>query len=293
MAHLPGQESGAAITNILYGDVNPSGRLPYTIGKSLSDYGPAAPIITDPKGPVPQQDFTEGLYIDYRYFDKNNITPRFDFGFGLSYTTFEFSNITITQVIKPSEFPPARPDGISPPSLNSTVPPPSGLGFPAGMKRITKFIYPYLEDTNSTGGAPGRYPYPAGYSTTPHAPSPAGGGQGGHPALFDTILHVTASIKNTGSVPGKAVAQLYISYPTVSGVDFPVRVLRGFEKVGAGPGERVNVGFDVTRRDLSYWDEKRGNWRIPLDADGKLTGFEIFVGGSSRGEGVKAKTTGS
>lgn len=69
-ANLPGQESGNALVDVLFGDVNPSGKLPYTIGKSLEDYGQGAKILYYPNGVVPQQNFDEGLYIDYRYFDK-------------------------------------------------------------------------------------------------------------------------------------------------------------------------------------------------------------------------------
>ena len=54
----------------MFGDVDASGRLPYTVGKRLSDYGDAGQILTVPNGVIPQQDFDEGLYIDYRHFDK-------------------------------------------------------------------------------------------------------------------------------------------------------------------------------------------------------------------------------
>ncbi|KAF7351870.1 Glycoside hydrolase family 3 protein [Mycena venus] len=94
---LPGQEAGNSVTDILYGDYNPSGRLPYTIGKSVSDY--AAQInynatinITNPIVDIP---YTEGILIDYRHFDAAGITPRFEFGFGLSFTTFEYSGLLI------------------------------------------------------------------------------------------------------------------------------------------------------------------------------------------------------
>lgn len=95
--HLPGQETGAAIVSILYGDVSPSGKLPYTVAKNESDYGdllnPAQPegIFEN----FPQSDFEEGVYIDYRRFDKEDIEPRFEFGFGLSYTTFALTNLQI------------------------------------------------------------------------------------------------------------------------------------------------------------------------------------------------------
>ena len=56
--------------DILFGDVNPSGKLPYTVGKSLSDYGEGGQVLYKPNGIIPQQDYKEGLYIDYRHFDK-------------------------------------------------------------------------------------------------------------------------------------------------------------------------------------------------------------------------------
>ncbi|KAI1141252.1 glycoside hydrolase family 3 protein [Hypoxylon sp. FL0543] len=99
-AHLPGQDSGRALTSILYGDVNPSGKLPYSVPHNESDYG-ALQNETHPDGIYelfPQSDFSEGIYIDYRAFDAKNITPRYEFGFGLSYTTFEFSGLQISAV---------------------------------------------------------------------------------------------------------------------------------------------------------------------------------------------------
>lgn len=63
---------------MLYGAVNPSGRLPYTIGKQRSDY--AADVLYTSNGAIPQVDYTEGLLIDYRWFDQKNIAPRFEFG---------------------------------------------------------------------------------------------------------------------------------------------------------------------------------------------------------------------
>lgn len=86
---LLGQESGNAIVDVLYGDVNPSGRLSYTIAKDESDYN--VEICT-----TAVCNFTEGNYIDYKYFDAYNVTPRYEFGFGLSYTTFEYSKVSAT-----------------------------------------------------------------------------------------------------------------------------------------------------------------------------------------------------
>jgi beta-glucosidase len=97
-AHLPGQDSGRALTSILYGDVSPSGKLPYSVPRNESDFGPLQNA-TQPDGIYalfPQSDFDEGVYIDYRAFDAKNITPRYEFGFGLSYTTFNYSNLIVS-----------------------------------------------------------------------------------------------------------------------------------------------------------------------------------------------------
>ncbi|OHW92216.1 glycosyl hydrolase family 3 N-terminal domain-containing protein [Colletotrichum incanum] len=99
-AGLPGQESGHSLTDILYGDVNPSGRLPYTVAHAESDFGALLNSSVDP-GPFPQDDFSEGLFIDYRAFDRDGITPRYEFGFGLSYTTFEYSSLSASPVGTP------------------------------------------------------------------------------------------------------------------------------------------------------------------------------------------------
>ncbi|OBZ78665.1 putative beta-glucosidase L [Grifola frondosa] len=78
---IPGQEAGNALVDVLYGAYNPSGRLPFTIAKNETDY--SARVIYDGSGTV-QIPYSEGLLIDYRHFDAANITPRFEFGFGLS-----------------------------------------------------------------------------------------------------------------------------------------------------------------------------------------------------------------
>ena len=97
-AHYPGQESGNAIVDILYGAVNPSAKLPYTIALSKDDYN-ALPItaVNSTDQYAWNAEFTEKLEIDYRYFDAQNMTVRYEFGFGLSYSTFEISELSITK----------------------------------------------------------------------------------------------------------------------------------------------------------------------------------------------------
>lgn len=82
-AHLPGQDAGRAVAQILYGDVSPSGRLPYTVAKQASAYGNLLSPCQNGKNSLsPQCDFSEGNNVDYRSFLARNVTPRYEFGYG-------------------------------------------------------------------------------------------------------------------------------------------------------------------------------------------------------------------
>ncbi len=91
-AWFGGQEMGHAIADVLFGDVNPSGKLPFSF---INDFKESPAF-----GHYPGEDlhvkYAEGIYVGYRYFDKNNITTQYPFGYGLSYTDFEYSDLKIT-----------------------------------------------------------------------------------------------------------------------------------------------------------------------------------------------------
>ncbi|PMD28781.1 glycoside hydrolase family 3 protein [Hyaloscypha variabilis F] len=214
-AHYPGEESGNSIVDILWGDVNPSGKLPYTIPVKEADYD--IPIVnltavTDPN--TWQANFTEGLMIDYRHFDALSITPLYEFGHGLSYTTFSLSlSLTLTHL----------------PSSNDLSP----------------------------------FPNPS----SPIAP-------GGNVDLFTPLFTASTTVSNTGSVAGATVVQIYVSLPQNStSAGTPVKVLRGFEKVFLQPGEAREAKYQLTRRDVSFWDVVAQNWRIPEGDIGISVGF--------------------
>ncbi|KAJ5408302.1 Glycoside hydrolase family 3 [Penicillium cosmopolitanum] len=212
-AHYPGQESGNSIVDVLYGDVNPSGHLPYTIAKNASDYNAPPTTKVSTNGTYDWQSwFDEKLEIDYRYFDAKNISVQYEFGFGLSYTTFTVSDINAERLA----------DSIS--SIPEEQP-----------------IQP-----------------------------------GGNPALWETLYNVTISVTNSGDIKGATVPQLYVTFPDSTPEGTPPRQLRGFEKVSLAAGESQTVGFELMRRDLSYWDIVSQKWLIP---EGE---FILRVGFSSR-----------
>jgi beta-glucosidase len=156
-AHYPGQESGNAIIDILYGAVNPSAKLPYTIALENDDYN-ALPITavnsTDPY--AWQANFDEKLEVDYRFFDAQNMSVRYEFGFGLSYTTFAVSNLTISKTT----------------TANITASPPVQATVPGGNPALWDTLYTVtviLENTGSVAGAE----VPQLYLTLPSS-APAG-----------------------------------------------------------------------------------------------------------------------
>jgi beta-glucosidase len=206
-AGLPGQESGNALVDVIYGSTSPSGKLPYTIAKQPSDYGAGwNSALVD--------NFAEDLFIDYRHFDKNGIAPRYEFGYGLSYTNFNYSGLAV--------------------SVSATAGPSNGPIVPGGAEE-----------------------------------------------LFKSVGTISVIVQNTGEIAGAEVAQLYLGLPE-SAPSTPPKQLRGFQKLNLQPGVQGTATFDLTRRDLSYWDVQIQKWVVPSGT------FTVYVGASSRdirGEG--------
>ena len=90
-AWYPGQEAGNAIADVLFGDVNPSGKLPTTFPVRLED----TPAYINYPGENGRVLYGEGLFVGYRYYDKKDVTPLFPFGHGLSYTSFAYRNLSL------------------------------------------------------------------------------------------------------------------------------------------------------------------------------------------------------
>jgi beta-glucosidase len=91
-AYYPGQECGNAIVDVLFGDVNPSGKLPDTFPVRYEDN----PAFVNYPGEDGKVLYCEGIYIGYRYYDAKKIEPLFPFGHGLSYTSFKYGNLQVT-----------------------------------------------------------------------------------------------------------------------------------------------------------------------------------------------------
>ncbi|MBV9543800.1 MAG: glycoside hydrolase family 3 C-terminal domain-containing protein, partial [Chloroflexi bacterium] len=86
---FPGMELGNALMDVLFGDVNPSGHLPTSFPRALSD----TPAFHNYPGENGVVRYAEGVFVGYRHYDTRGVEPRFCFGHGLSYTRFEFSNL--------------------------------------------------------------------------------------------------------------------------------------------------------------------------------------------------------
>ena len=93
-AWYPGQEGGTAVAQVLFGEFNPSGRLPISIERRWED--DAAYNSYYPKEGSKKVEYSEGIFVGYRHFDKSAVKPLFPFGYGLSYTSFTYKNLTIS-----------------------------------------------------------------------------------------------------------------------------------------------------------------------------------------------------
>ncbi|GGM38536.1 glycosyl hydrolase [Paraliobacillus quinghaiensis] len=187
--YLGGQALGGAIAELLYGDVNPSGKLAETFPVKLSDN----PSYLYFPGEGDRVEYREGLFVGYRYYDTKELQPLFPFGYGLSYTSFEYSNLTITN------------------------------------RKI--------QDTDS--------------------------------------VTVNVTVKNTGSITGKEIVQLYVN-DVESMVARPEKELKGFEKVELDPGEEKVVTFTLDKRSFAYYNVEMKDWHVETGE------FAILVGKSSR-----------
>ena len=180
-AYLSGQAGAEAILSILNGKVNPSGKLSETFPVAYSD----VPSSKDFPHLGMTAPYKESIYVGYRFFDKNNMNVKYPFGYGLSYTSFEYSNLKVTK------------DGVS------------------------------------------------------------------------------FTIKNTGEVDGKEVAQLYVGLKDTK-IFRADRELKGFAKVSIKAGESVDVTIPFDDRTFRFFNVKTNSWEIEGGT------YQIYVGPSSR-----------
>ncbi|QBM87367.1 beta-glucosidase [Metschnikowia aff. pulcherrima] len=272
-----GQYVGEAVAEVLFGEVNPSGRLPFTIAKKPLHYVPVLDNLNE--GTEPQDIFDRGIYLDYRFFDKHAMKPRFPFGYGLSYTKFQVFNLKIKELNSPTEYliSPEKYIPVSP-TVEDDVCDPEDALFPYDeFDTIPGFIYPYLYDEKvRLIEEDESYDYPKGYTPTHRSIPPlAGGGMGGNPALWEEIYEVTVLVSNEGLVAGAYVSQLYVEFPATIAAS-PPKALRGFEKVYLSPKLSAVVTFTLLHRDLSIWDTQGQQWIIQTGT------YKIYVASSSR-----------
>jgi len=175
-AWMGGQEMGNSLADVLIGKVNPSGKLPMTWAMKYSDY-PSADNFPQSDGDASYARYAEDVMVGYRHFATQGIKVLYPFGYGLSYTTFEYGDMQVKE----------QEDG----------------------------------------------------------------------------YEVTFTVKNTGKVAGREVAQLYVGKPKVDGYLMPAQELKAFAKTELlQPGESQQVSLTVKREDLATWIEGNNEWGV-------------------------------
>jgi beta-glucosidase len=196
--YLGGQAFGSAAADVLFGAVSPSGKLAETFPVKLSDN----PSHLNFPGDAEKVEYREGLFVGYRYYEAKEMETLFPFGYGLSYTSFSYTGISVDQY-----------------------------------------------------------------------------------ELIDTdTLTVKVRVKNTGSMAGKEVVQLYVR-DKESSVVRPYKELKDFQKAELQPGEEREVAFTLGKRAFAYYNVDIRDWYVE---NGE---FEILVGGSSQDTPLKATVT--
>jgi beta-glucosidase len=193
-----GSEAGHAIANVLSGEVNPSGKLPFTFPVKLADNSAHAFGAISYPGDSINQVYKDDILVGYRWHDTKKIAPQFPFGFGLSYTTFGYGKAT------------------------------------ADKKKIS---------ANET-------------------------------------IEISVPVKNTGTVKGKEIVQLYVKDLKSSEMR-PEKELKHFAKVELNPGEEKVLTFKLDKSALQFYSDVKKDW---ITEAGKFT---VLIGASSRD--IKAK----
>jgi len=238
------------------------------MGKQREDWG--VDVVYTPTSDPPQLNFNEGVFIDYRHFDAQNIEPSYEFGFGLSYTNFSYSNL---QIVKnnPGPYQPTTGMTVAAPTFGTIDYNVADAEFPPGFHAVKDYVYPYLSGEVPTG-LPQDWPENA-TDGSPQPKLPAGGSGGGNRQLWDTMFTVSATVTNVGEVKGTEIAQLYISLGAPTD---PKIVLRGFDDLILDAGESETFTYEITRRDISNWDPVSQNWVVSAYSK------TVYVGASSR-----------
>ncbi|RLF05189.1 MAG: beta-glucosidase [Thermoprotei archaeon] len=191
-----GQETGRIAADALVGKINPSGKLPVTFPKDYGDV-PSWSFPGEPKDSPVKVVYEEDIYVGYRYYDTFGVEPAYEFGYGLSYTTFEYKNLEVR--------------------------------------------------------------------------------------LEGDVVKVSFEVANTGKLPGKEVAQVYIRAPR-GRLDKPFQELKGFRKTRLlKPGEVERIEVEIPVRMLASFDGKE--WLVERGE------YEVRVGSSSRDIRLTGKFT--
>ncbi|CED83962.1 glycoside hydrolase family 3 protein [Phaffia rhodozyma] len=241
-AGLPGEQAGNSLVDIIYGKVNPSGRLPFTIAKKEADYPTLIPFY--PSGVTPQIDYVEALEIDYRHFLAKGITPRYPFGYGLSYTEFSYSNLQITSLS------PTKEDIAEQNMYRQDATHVKARHGAQETIYVTKTVTAAGCATTSAGER--------------NVTSVGKTGRSLWNSLHKPRWNVEFDITNSGEVNGHDIPQVYLAFPDWVGE--PPKILKGFEKVWVKAGHTQNVTIPLSLYDLSYWDVTKQRWTQPQGA---------------------------
>ena len=236
-----GQNQGTAIASVLYGDVNPSGKLPLTIPVDASQTPTSTPAQFPGIDAVAT--YSEGVLVGYRGYQALGIEPSYPFGYGLSYTSFDYSKLRLS----------CRTWEVTAPRASDDV-----ADFEAeNPDQAAAFSSTF----GGEGDRKGNWD--------------KGWGKDWGSKCKDGQLTATVKVTNTGDTAGATVVQAYAGELTGAPVVTAPKSLAGWSKITLDPGESQRVEIALDTKAFSYWDVDTDKWVTPAGD------VPVFVGSSS------------
>lgn len=225
--YYSGMETGNALAEVLLGRINPSAKLPETFPVVYAD------TVTARNGQFGLEDkveYKEGIFVGYRYYEKEKIKPAFPFGYGLSYTTFAMENLEVAQQEGRSRSEKGWQD-----NAEKTMGQIEDIG--AGSR----------ENRQDDIAQSGERAEACGVSLCGNK--------------NDTYVTISAEVTNTGDMAGAEVVQCYVTDCECS-VERPVKELKAYRKVFLEPGETKKVTMELPERAFAFYDVEQRAFRV-------------------------------